>query len=96
MPDNIGVKPNTTTCSVQVATDEINEIHYPIYKIAYGEDGEAELVNADAPLPIESAQLLLEIRETHHLLGHMLIQLKLQTEMMKEAFNSTLTERDIS
>jgi hypothetical protein len=32
MADNIGVRPNTSGASVQVVTDELNGIHYPVYK----------------------------------------------------------------
>ncbi len=52
MADNVGVRPSTTTGSVSVATDEIEEVHYPIYKIAKGGDGEVTLIDADNPLPV--------------------------------------------
>jgi len=52
MADNVGVRPSTTTGSVSVATDEINDVHYPIYKVAWGADGIANPASHDYPFPV--------------------------------------------
>lgn len=52
MADNIAVKPQTgTPGSVQVATDQIGGVHYPVYKISYGLDGSVTYVDTVSPLP---------------------------------------------
>ena len=50
--DNIDVAPSSSGTSVPVATDEIGNVHYPIYKISYGADGSQTPVDATNPLPI--------------------------------------------
>lgn len=52
MTDNIDVNPATADGKVSVATDLVDDVHYPIYKQALGADGEAELVSTDNPLPV--------------------------------------------
>lgn len=52
MADNIGVRPSTTTGSVTVATDDIDGVHYPIYKQSYGADGEQTPVSINNRLPV--------------------------------------------
>ena len=54
MADNIGVRPSTTTGSVNVATDEVDGVHYPVYKIAVGEDGAATPVGENDPLHVST------------------------------------------
>jgi len=49
--DNIKVEPGRKN-AVEVATDDISGVHYPLYKIAFGADGTATLVNADNGLPV--------------------------------------------
>jgi len=44
MSDNIKVIGSTETNAVNVATDDIDDVHYPIYKLAIGADGTAKLV----------------------------------------------------
>ena len=96
MSDNITVHPSTEDGRVAVATDEVDLIHYPVYKQAFSEESETPThVSSENPLPIESNQLLFEIREVQHLLSHILTQSRMQTEILKETFNSTLTERDL-
>ena len=53
MTDNITVHPSTEDNRVSVATDEVDQVHYPIYKLALGADGEAVLVSADTPIPVQ-------------------------------------------
>jgi len=59
MADNINVNPSDEVASVPVATDEIGSIHYPIYKISYGDDGVQTPVSFNKPLPIDTV-------DTHH------------------------------
>ena len=96
MSDNINVHPSSEDGRVAVATDEVDSVHYPVYKQAFSEESDTPThVSSENPLPIESNQLLFEIRAVQHTLNHILEQTKLQTEILKETFNSTLTERDL-
>ena len=52
MADNIGVKPSTADSAVSVATDVIGDVHYPMYKLVVGEDGEASFVGFDNPINV--------------------------------------------
>jgi len=52
MADNVKVKGSTDANAVNVATDEIGSIHYPVYKTAYGADGSVTQVDATNPLPV--------------------------------------------
>ncbi len=52
MSDNIPVKPSDASTALPVATDDIEGTHYPIYKMAFGEDGEVFLVADDTPHPV--------------------------------------------
>jgi len=61
MSDNIKVKGSELVNAVHVATDEISNVHYPIYKLAYGEDGTATLMTSDG-LPIQFATETVEIQ----------------------------------
>jgi hypothetical protein len=49
---NIKVQPATHSGAVDTATDEINSIHYPIYKVAYGALGVQTPVDSTNPLPV--------------------------------------------
>ena len=49
--DNIDVAPSSSGSSVPVATDEIGNVHFPVYKISYGADGSQTPVDATNPLP---------------------------------------------
>jgi hypothetical protein len=51
--DNIDVNPGTAAGKVSVATDVVDDVHYPIYKQAVGEDGEVELVSKENPMPFD-------------------------------------------
>ena len=51
--DNVKVNPSLNNAAVSVATDNINSVHYPIYKPAFGKDGEVSLVSADNRLPVQ-------------------------------------------
>jgi len=53
MADNIYVQPGEKAGKVLVATDDIGNIHYPLYKISYGADGSATSVDESSPLPVK-------------------------------------------
>jgi len=53
MADNVKVNPSLNNNAVNVATDHIDNVHYPVYKHAFGVDGSVTLVNANNPLPVE-------------------------------------------
>ena len=53
MADNIDVNPGNESDKVSVATDDIDGVHYPIYKFAIGADGEATLVDSDNRIPVK-------------------------------------------
>lgn len=50
--DSVKVSPSTRATSVSIATDEINDIHYPIYKIAIGANGVVTFIDDDNPIPV--------------------------------------------
>ncbi len=52
MTDNVNVKPGEGATVISVATDDVSGVHYPIYKLAVGADGEATLVDEDNVIPI--------------------------------------------
>lgn len=54
MVDNVGVRPSTTSGSISVATDDIDDVHHPKYKIEFGADGTATQVDADNRLPVQT------------------------------------------
>lgn len=58
MADNVAVRPSTDTSKIDVATDEISSVHYPIYKTAYGADGSVTQVDAANPLPVNVADTI--------------------------------------
>lgn len=53
MDDNIKVRPSEG--GVHVATDVVDGVHYPIYKTAVGDGGDAVLVSQETPVPVSSA-----------------------------------------
>lgn len=55
--DNINVLPDPDVTAVAVATDEIARIHYPVYKISYGDLGSQTPVDKNNPLPITDYKL---------------------------------------
>lgn len=67
MADNIKVRPSEG--GVNVATDVVDGVHYPVYKTAVGDDGEAVLVSSQTPLPISSSI-------SEEILQQVLVQLK--------------------
>jgi hypothetical protein len=57
MADNIKVEPSTEVGAVNVATDDVGGVHYPVYKTAFGVDGAATPVSKSEPLPVDCSQL---------------------------------------
>lgn len=60
MTDNINVKPGKGGTAVPVATDNVDGIHFPVYKLAIGGDGEAVLIDTDNPLYVQLPSLTYE------------------------------------
>ena len=52
MSDNVAVKPSDASNAISVATDEVDGVHYPIYKLATGGDG---LLAIRIPAPVRVA-----------------------------------------
>lgn len=52
MSDNVKINPATKKGAINVATDNVDEVHYPLYKLAIGDDGEASLVSVTNALPV--------------------------------------------
>ncbi len=67
MSDNIKVRPSEG--GVNVATDVVDRVHYPVYKMAIGVDGEAALVSPGIPFPTTSSNI-------EEILQQVLVQLK--------------------
>jgi len=82
MADNIKVRPSEG--GVDVATDVVDNIHYPIYKTAIGDDGDADLISASNPIPVSDLSSV-------EFLKNILIQLK-----KLNAHMAMLTEFEIS
>ena len=55
MADNIYVSPATEPNKVLVSTNDISNVHYPVYKIGYGVSGSIDLVSKTSPLPVAMA-----------------------------------------
>ena len=91
MADNVGVLPSTDDAAISVATDDVNGVHYPIYKTAIGGDGEATLINSDNPLPMSSAQA----GELNVTMNAVLRELKLMNLYNAMAHNQELRHEDI-
>jgi hypothetical protein len=50
--DNVTVNPGENENAISVATDEIDGVHYPVYKMSYGGLGVQTPVSSSNPLPI--------------------------------------------
>lgn len=93
--DNIGIRPSTTTGSVKVATDVVIEdnenIHYPVYKLATGGDGEATLLGDNNKIPVTF------VEETYltNLLTTISKELKVMNLHLSLMTNTNITNEDI-
>lgn len=97
--DNVKINEGIGNNTFHVATDEIANIHYPIYKVSYGADGEQIPVSEDNPLPIDfttliSAQLSASL-ETNCLLNKIHKELKKMNLYNAMAHNQEVTNEDI-
>ncbi len=63
--DFVKVNPSLNANAVKVAVDNVKDIHYPIYKQAFGGDGAVTLVDSNNRLPVE---LPIEPRESNTVL----------------------------
>ena len=53
MSDNVRVNPGEKATAITVATDEVDDVHFPIYKQGFGLEGvEPTQVSADNPIPV--------------------------------------------
>ena len=68
MADNVTVRPSEG--GIQVATDEVDGVHVPIYKLATGVDGVANVLSSSTPLTIRDYT-------QHDLLRQILVQQKI-------------------
>ena len=55
MADNIAVEPSAAAGAVDVATEDISSVHYPVNKLAHGAAGSASIVAKANPLPVASS-----------------------------------------
>jgi hypothetical protein len=93
LTDNVKVSPSTRATSVDIATDEIDNVHYPIYKVAVGPDGEATLIDEDNPLPIANEPAVNSTVIT--LLGELIIEMKIMNAYNALGHDAELTSEDI-
>ena len=96
MTDNIKVEGSKSGKAVNVATDEVSNVHYPVYKMAIGADGEAVLVGDDNPLHVTSSVAdRINHDELKYLLTDILKELKIMNLYNAEAQDEQLTDEDI-
>ena len=91
MVDNVGVLPSTDDAAISVATDDVDGVHYPIYKAAIGTDGEVTLIDSDNPMPMSSTQA----GELNVTMNAVLKELKLMNLYNSLAHNQELRHEDI-
>lgn len=99
--DNIDVNPGDAAGAVSVATDEVEikgkKVHYPVYKLAVGEDGEAILISGDNPIPIkQTADDINRNSSLQESIDEMVLQMKILNKYMAEGFDNEITEEDVS
>ena len=101
MADNIDVQPGIKNGRKAVATDEIDNVHYPIYKLSVGSLGVQIPVDSDNPLPVSdnSAALLAAQLETDNellsLMNDVLSELKIMNLYNAMTHNQELTKEDL-
>lgn len=96
MADNINVKPDTGDSAVAVATDDVGGVHYPLYKIAIGSDGEASLVSVSNGLPTTAstsdANAFYALKDS---VDTLVKQIKISNKYRAIAHGFELTEEDL-
>lgn len=101
MADNIKVAPSEKSGAVDVATDEVANsegkiTHYPIYKLAIGEDGEAILIDGDNPIPVtQTADDINRFSCLKESIDEMVVQMKILNRYMAKGFDEEIKEEDI-
>lgn len=98
MTDNVKVKPSTDTSAVRVATDEVDNVHYPIYKLAKGADGEAALITEDNRFPVDIKSAPGEtnyLEEIVHGQNELILQMKKLNYYLGEALGEHIKREDI-
>jgi len=86
--DNVRIKPTEKGETAWVATDVVGGVHYPVYKLAYGQDGDAALLSHSSKLPVSDSY-------TVDVLGQILKQLKIMNMQLSLMTDTTLTREDI-
>ncbi|MEN8171413.1 MAG: hypothetical protein ABFS03_00885 [Chloroflexota bacterium] len=100
MVDSIDVQPGTRNGRKAVATDEIGNVHYPIYKLSVGALGTQTPVDSDNPLPVvpDNTSLIAAQLETSNemlsLLNDVLDELRIMNTYNALAHNQELTKED--
>lgn len=101
MADNIEVQPGTKNGRKAVATDEIGNVHYPIYKLSVGPLGTQIPVDEDNPLPVLDNSLALlsaQLATDNELLGVLCKihdELKIMNTYNAMAHNQELSKEDV-
>lgn len=96
MTDNVKVNPSLNNNAVNVATDEIDSVHFPVYKHAFGKDGTATLVSSNDPLPINlSGEQGNDLITSTYLLNNILTELKILNAYNARGYGEMLTEDDL-
>lgn len=96
MTDNINVKPGRGGNVKSVATDNVDEVHYPLYKLAIGEDGEASLVSVSNALPVTASDDdVARHTDTKDILSGILMELRIMNAYNAMGFDEELTEKDL-
>lgn len=109
MVDNIKVNPAPEGTAVDVATDVVDDVHHPMYKVEFGGDGEATQVSSSNPLPValpddplpvsvptEATEAELNAaNKIENLLKNIATQIKINNLYLQEMSGLTFTENDI-
>lgn len=92
----VGVRPSTTTGSVDVIVDAHGSKVWPVYKAAYGDADSVTRVDEDNPLPVRKGEA--DVKREFMLqdsIDQLVIQMKILNAYMAEGFDETITEDDI-
>ena len=100
MADNIDVQPGTKNGRKAVATDEIDNVHHPEYKIEFGAKGTATPVDADNPLPTSFSESLLDnqLLASYRIRDELIelnLQMKILNKYMSKWHGEEITHEDI-
>ena len=91
MPDNIDVAPSKAAVTAKVATDLVDNVHYPVYKLAVSLDGSTPVhVSSTNPLPVSGPLTDTELRATAVPVSGPLTDTELRDSDVGVAVNSTV------